>query len=151
MFCPRSCPRTRLNFRATLFLQSCRPRRWRPRRRPVSGSKDCASSSIRYLQDYGLVNSELGPLVGKSQTKDERIGMERIQCDRQAGQRIGGNHDRLLWTELILKRCLDVGVNEKLHRRGDAVPGRAKRPVEWGIGEAGAVVIPDQSVDPIGR
>src|SRR5664280_3445630 len=79
----------------------------------------------------GLWVSELGPLVGKRQTKDERIGMERIQCDRQAGQRIGGNHDRLLRTELILKRGLDVGVDEELHRRGDAVPGRAKRPVEW--------------------
>jgi hypothetical protein len=30
--------------------------------------------SIRYLQDHGLVNSELDPSIGKRQTQDERIG-----------------------------------------------------------------------------
>src|SRR5208283_313741 len=78
-----------------------------------------------------LVIRRILALVNELQTDDGCVGVERIQCDRQTGYRIGRDHNRLRRTELILKRRLDIGVDKELHARRETVAGRTEGNSEW--------------------
>src|SRR3974390_393549 len=69
-------------------------------------------------------------LVRELKAQHQCVGMERVYCHRQAGDRVCYKRDRLPRPELVLRYCLDIGVNQELYRRRNAIAGYAGRTVE---------------------
>ena len=66
-------------------------------------------------------------LINKFETEQGRVDAERIDRDQRAGGRIGLDRSGLLRPELIFERELDVGVDQELHARREAVARGTQR------------------------
>ena len=87
-------------------------------------------------------------LVREVQTDHSRVGVERIECHRHSSHRIVSYDHGLRRPELVLKRCFDIRVNQKLHGRSKAIASGAECCVE---GRSRIGRIRDQPVNAVRR
>src|SRR5271167_2369417 len=81
---------------------------------------------IYSMTSYG--RQSCSSLIDKLQTGRHRVGSERL-----GRQSVRTHRDRLLRPDLIFKRRFDVGMDQELHARGEAVARgiESERKISW--------------------